>query len=88
MGWGVAEAWALVSEPGFLGFQISRFSSIEIFIFREIILGNLVVRYRGKNSKRCSGETLDKTDGFESHFQYIEIPIFPKVMNIDLPDVW
>ena len=34
--------WALVSEPGFLKFQIFRFSILELFLFGEIILENYV----------------------------------------------
>ena len=34
-----------------LGFRIFRFSILEIFYYSKIILGNLVVRYRGKNNK-------------------------------------
>ena len=39
--------WALVSEPGFLKFQI--FDSRDFF--GEIFLGNMLVRYRGINNK-------------------------------------
>ena len=34
--------WALVSEPGFLKFQIFRFSILEIFVFLETIFGKSV----------------------------------------------
>ena len=40
--------WALVSEPGFLDFQIFDY---RYFFVCNIILENLVVRYRGKNNK-------------------------------------
>ena len=40
--------WALVSEPGFWDFQIFRFLIFDICSFRNMFLGNLVVRYRGK----------------------------------------
>ena len=43
--------WAPVSEPGFLDFQISRLLILEILSFCEIILKNMVVRYRGINNK-------------------------------------
>ena len=42
--------WAPVSEPGFLDFQIFRFSILEIFR-GEIFLKNMLVRYRGINNK-------------------------------------
>ena len=29
----------------------------------------------------CPGETRDNIEGFEDHFQYIEIPIFPKKLS-------
>ena len=43
--------WAPVSEPGFLDFQIFRFSILEIILFCEIFLENMLVRYRGINNK-------------------------------------
>ena len=42
--------WALVSEPGFLKFQIFRFSILEI-IFLEIFSKIMLERYRGINNK-------------------------------------
>ena len=65
--------WALVKEPGFLDFQISRIAILEIFLFCKIILENLVVGYRGKIIKvfwRDPGQNRK----FEGYFQYIEIP--------------
>ena len=43
--------WALVSEPGFLKFQIFRFSILEIFLFWKIYSKIMLVRYRGINNK-------------------------------------
>ena len=43
--------WALVSEPGFLDVQISRFPILDIFVFRKTISKNMLVRYRGINNK-------------------------------------
>ena len=45
-----APSWAPVSEPGFLDFQIFRFSILEI-CFVCIFLKNMLVRYRGINNK-------------------------------------
>ena len=42
--------WALVSEPGFLGFNISGFCMFDLFVW-FVCLGNMVVRYRGINNK-------------------------------------
>ena len=42
--------WALVSEPGFLKFQIFRFSILEIF-FWNLFSKNMLVSYRGINNK-------------------------------------
>ena len=39
--------WALVSEPGFLDFQISRFPMLKFFFLLNHV-GNPVVRHRGK----------------------------------------
>ena len=43
-------SWALVSEPGFLKFQIFRFSILE-FLFWKTFPKNMLVRYRGINNK-------------------------------------
>ena len=40
------EFWALVSEPGFLKFQIFRFSILEI-----LVLGNIFENYVGEISR-------------------------------------
>jgi hypothetical protein len=51
MVFGVWPYWALVSEPGFLDFQISRFWIIEILCVCKMFLENLVVRFRVKQNK-------------------------------------
>ena len=43
-----SQGWALVSEPGFWDFQIIRLLIFEIWYSCKMLLGNLVVRYRGK----------------------------------------
>ena len=43
--------WALVSNLGFLKFQIFRFSILEIFFLGNIFLKFMLVRYRGINNK-------------------------------------
>ncbi len=64
----VAFYWALVSEPGFSDFQISRLSIYANLIWKtEMVWGNK------RKVKKSSGETLDDTDGFEGHVLYIEI---------------
>ena len=47
----ILSVWAPVSEPGFLDFQISRFSIFEVFCSCNIILKHMLVRYRGINNK-------------------------------------
>ena len=46
-----ATNWALVSNLGFLKFQIFRFSILEIFFSWKIFLKNMLGRYRGINNK-------------------------------------
>ena len=60
--------WALVSEPGVSDFHISRFADFEISDFWKMSLNKSGFERSKKKDKRCSGETLDKTDGFEGHF--------------------
>ena len=43
--------WALVSNLGFLKFQIFRFSILDICFSGKIFLKNMLVRYRGINNK-------------------------------------
>ena len=43
--------WALVSEPGFLKFQIFRCSILEVFCFWTMFSKIMLVRYRGINNK-------------------------------------
>ena len=43
--------WALVSNLGFLKFQISIFSILEIIFLGKIFLKIMLVRYRGINNK-------------------------------------
>ena len=46
-----ATVWAPVSEPGFLDFQIFKFSIIEFDVCWKIFSENMLVRYRGINNK-------------------------------------
>ena len=46
-----SKTWALVSNLGFLKFQIFRFPILEIFLFGEIFLKIMLVRYRGINNR-------------------------------------
>ena len=46
-----SQTWALVSEPGFLTFQIFRFSILELFFCWTIVSKIMLVRYRGINNK-------------------------------------
>ena len=52
--------WALVSEPGFLDFQMSRCLIFEIMLFCKSVLQNMVVRYRGINNKGVLGRPWTK----------------------------
>ena len=45
------ENWVPVSEPGFLDFQIARFSILEIFYVCKFFLKHMLVRYGGINNK-------------------------------------
>ena len=46
-----ATGWALVSEPGFLKFQIFRFPIFVFLFIWNMLLENMLVRYRGINNK-------------------------------------
>ena len=51
-----------------LGSPIFVFSNFEISDFLEIMLGKYGFEISKKTIKRFSGETLDKTEGFEDYF--------------------
>ena len=78
--------WAPVSEPGFSDFQIFRFVILDICFVCKICSGNMLVRSRGINNKRCPRGTLDKIKGFESHFENIEVPIYRQMLKSGLSD--
>ena len=53
-----AYIWALVSEPGFLDFQIFIFLMFEIFCCCKMCLTNMVVEYRGIKNKGLRHSTF------------------------------
>ena len=65
-----------------MDFQISRFSLLETFSFCKIFLENMLVRYRGINNKG----PLDKMEGFEDHFWYIEMSVYRQMLKSELSD--
>ena len=52
----VAIYWALVSEPGFLDFQILRFPTFDICF----VLRNIVGKYGGEISRKNNKGVLDR----------------------------
>ena len=91
----IASLWALVSEPGFLDFQIFRFLIFDIYIYIYIYicsLQNVFENSGGEISRKHNKGVLDrpwtKWGGFEGHFYYIEIPIYRQMLKSGLSDVW
>ena len=80
-------SWAPVSEPGFLDFQISRLFILEIFVFCEICLENILVRYRGINNKGVLERPWTKWKVLRAiSTTYIEMSVYRKMLKSGLSD--
>ena len=66
-------------------FAIFRFSILEISSVCKIFSKNMLVRHRGIDNKGVL-ETLDKMEGFEGHFWYIEMSVYRKMLKSGLSD--